>query len=119
MENALLNDLASRGCPIEKLLADTYMGFEDAYVLMLRRLPESTELVRIRAAAEAGDADACFEAAHALKGLYANLGLEPARALCSRIVELVRPRTGTEGVESVLTELEPLHASFVSLIAAE
>jgi len=119
MENTLLKKLAARGCAVERLLADTYLGQEGFYVQMLGRLPESTALARVRAAVAAGDAGACFAAAHELKGLYATLGLTPAWELCSRIVECVRPRAGLEGVEEPLAELEAVHAELNALILAD
>ncbi len=118
MENELLNALAVRGCPVEQLLADTYMNREDFYVKMLGRLPASTAFARLGDAVAAGDANACFEAAHELKGLYATLGLTPAYDLCSRIVEAVRPLSGLADAPELFAALRPVHEELVALIAA-
>jgi len=118
MENKLLNALAARGCQIEQLLADTYMNREDFYVKTLERLLASTAFARLREGVAAGETNACFDAAHELKGLYATLGLTPAYELCSQIVELVRPLAGMEGVSELFAALQPVHEELVALIAS-
>ena len=116
MESELLNTLAAKGCGVEAMLHSTFMDMESFYEKMLRRLPESTALQRLRSAFEAEDVNAAFEAAHELKGLYANLGLTPALERCSRIVEILRPRSGFGEIGTILPELESVHAELVGLV---
>ena len=118
MESKLLNNLAEKGCCIEKMLHETFMDMEGFYEKMLRRLPESTALARLRSAYEAGDVNAAFDAAHELKGLYANLGLSPARDRCSEIVEILRPRSDFGAIGELLPGLEAVHAELLSVIAS-
>ena len=50
---------------------------------------------------DAGDLDAAFEAAHALKGVTGNLGLTPIRKPVLEITELLRARTEMDYSELV------------------
>ena len=116
MNSKLLLALAAKGCETEKMLHETFMDMEPFYEKMLRRLPESTALQRLRDAFEANDVNAAFEAAHELKGLYANLGLTPAKDRCSEIVEILRPKTGFGDIAALLPELEAIHADLLQTI---
>jgi len=118
MTSALLTKLALRGCAVEEMLSDTFMGREDFYEKMLRQFPKSTAFDRLEKSVAAGEVAACFEAAHELKGLYGTLGLTPAYMVCCRIVEIVRPLSGMEGVADLLTELRLLHREFTALVSA-
>ena len=61
---------------------------------------------KLKSAVEAGDNQAIFEAAHALKGSIGNLSLTPIYTPISALVELVRGKTGpVEGVEPLLEEI--------------
>lgn len=118
MNSALLNTLAAKGCEVQKMLDETYMGMEEFYEKMLRRLPESTALARARKSVEDGDVNACFEATHELKGLYGTLGLTPAYRACCEIVEIVRPRAGFGDTAAKLEALEKTHQELLAVIAA-
>ena len=50
MQNELLDTLAQKGCAISEMLAETFMGKEDFYVRMLRKLPANTSMDRLKAA---------------------------------------------------------------------
>ena len=111
----MLNELASLGCSVEQSLDETYMGNESFYESILRKLPRTMCLKRMRAALDARDAKALFEASHELKGLYATLGLMPLFTMCSEIVEITRIG-GLDGVEERLDRLLTRHDEFVAVI---
>ena len=56
-------------------------------------LNNETNFDRLSEAVDAGDLDAAFEAAHALKGVLGNLSLTPAYDKVCEITELLRART--------------------------
>ena len=69
-------------------------------------LNHDTGFERLKAALEAGDLAAAFEAAHALKGVLGNLALTPAYDQVSEITELLRARTEMDYSERLAGILE-------------
>jgi CheY-like chemotaxis protein/HPt (histidine-containing phosphotransfer) domain-containing protein len=110
----ILDTLRGVGCDVDGALSRLFSGDEKFYAKMLAKLPENTAMARMRAALDAGDANALFEASHELKGVYANLGITPLYEPCREIVEIARAGS-TEGVEELLGQMEELHAEVVTL----
>ncbi len=117
MTSALLNALMNEGCPVENSLTETFMGNEKLYERLLKKLGQTEDIEKMEQACAAGDAKACFEAGHDLKGMYATLGLEPLHTRCAAIVDVVR-NGSLEGVDAALPELKSLHAHFLEIIAS-
>ena len=69
------------------------MGREDFYLRLVKMVRTDTNIVRLREAVDAGDLKAGFEAAHALKGVLANLALTPVLTPVQELTELLRART--------------------------
>ena len=67
----------------------------------IRKFPDSGIVERLTAAGDSMEPTALFEAAHAMKGVCANLGLTALAELASRITEEFRP-----GSERALTDDE-------------
>ncbi len=63
---------------------------EDFYLKMVNMTLEDGCFERLSDSIRAGDQKAAFEAAHALKGVLANVALTPLYALASEITELLR-----------------------------
>ena len=85
------------------------MGSEDFYIRMVKMALADGGYEALKKAVDAGDAKAGFEAAHALKGVLANLALTPVLKPVSEATEILR--TGSlEGcaalAEKVLEEKE-------------
>ena len=82
--------------------ADTAQGIgrcvndREFYLRMVRRAAADTGFEKLQAALEAEDLSTAFEAAHALKGICANLALTPLSRPVSEITELLRARTDTD-----------------------
>lgn len=71
----------------------------------LRLFPLDDSFPRLSEALERGDSDEAFRAAHTLKGVAANLGLEHLRSLASDMTE--RLRSGDlSGAQALLAETE-------------
>ena len=114
--NPLLLALKEKGCTVEETLAETLMGNEKLYEKLLRKLPNMQCIDKMTAALAAGDAAACFEAGHEIKGVYASPGLKPLLTICSEIVETTRKGEFT-GVAEKLPALKTLHDEILEIIA--
>ena len=69
------------------------IGNEALYLRLVRMIPAEANFDKLQSALQAGDLDAAFEAAHALKGVFGNLSLTPMFEVCSEMTELLRART--------------------------
>ena len=69
------------------------MNNEGFYVRMVRLVLADPNFEKLRRAAYDNDLDAAFEAAHALKGVLANLSLTPVLTPVAELTELFRSRT--------------------------
>ena len=79
------------------------MNNEAFYLRMVRMVPGDANYQKLYDAVEAGDLEAAFEAAHAIKGSTGNLALTPIYAPVSEITELLRARTQTDYSELIGT----------------
>ena len=68
------------------------MNNEAFYLRLVGMLKNDQHFEQLETALAAGDTAAGFEAAHALKGVLANLALTPALTPVSAITELLRAR---------------------------
>ncbi len=66
---------------------------EDFYLRMVKKMPGDANFQKLYDAMKAGDQDAAFAAAHALKGALGNLALTPIFAPVSELTELLRVHT--------------------------
>ena len=66
---------------------------EAFYLRLVDKALHEPQFDRLKEAVEAGDLDKAFEAAHALKGVMANLALTPIVNPVREITELLRSRT--------------------------
>ena len=87
-----LDDLIVYGADTEQGL-QRCLGREDFYLRLVESLKGETGFDRLRDALAADDLDAAFDAAHALKGVLANLALTPLYEPINEITELLRART--------------------------
>lgn len=72
------------------------MGKEDFYLMLVGRVLDDKKLTVLEQQLGEKDLDAAFETAHALKGMYANLSLDPLTKPVSEMTELLRSRTDTD-----------------------
>ena len=89
------------------------MGQESFYLKLVAMALEDDRLPHLKRQIEDGDRAAAFETAHALKGMYANLSLDPLTKPVSEITELLRSRTDTDYtglISQALEQLERLKA---------
>ena len=82
------------------------------------RILEDASFSRLTAAAEAGDEREIFEAAHAMKGVCANLGLDQLSRAAGEITEAFRPGKPRTMDRAALTEqLQNLRALYERTVA--
>ncbi len=72
------------------------MGNADFYIKLITRVTEDTRLTVLEQQLGVKDLDGAFETAHALKGMYSNLSLDPLTKPVSEMTELLRSRTDTD-----------------------
>ena len=113
--NQLLTILEAEGCKVTSALQDTMMGKEAFYVKMLKNLEKNQSIRLLEEAFARKDANACFEASHDLKGMYATLGLTPLVETCKPIVETAR-QGRMDGFEEAIPALKALHNRFLDII---
>ena len=65
---------------------------EDFYLKLVRMVPEDQGFQKLQDSLAAQDLDGAFEAAHALKGVLANLALTPILEPVAEITERLRAR---------------------------
>ena len=72
------------------------MGMDSLYLKLVGMAPDEKNFDLLKDAIEANNLDQAFEAAHALKGVMANLSLTPLSEKVIEITELLRKRTETD-----------------------
>ncbi len=89
MQEEFKQKLLDKGFEMEKTLA-RFMGKEDLYEKFLLRFKEDKNMEKLKAAYEKGNMEEAFFAAHTLKGVVANLGMEPLLKPLTPLVEKFR-----------------------------
>ena len=87
-----IDELNKLGVNTEEGLARC-MGSEGLYIKLVNMVPYEEGFDKLKAAADAGDLDEAFDAAHALKGVLGNLSLTKMYEKCSEITEFLRAKT--------------------------
>ena len=68
------------------------LGEESFYLMLIESSLNDDQIKKLITQTEAGDLDAAFETAHALKGVYANLALTPLYETLFTLTEHLRSR---------------------------
>ena len=75
-----------------KTVLDRLGGSEMLVRKFLGKFKDDKSFSELTAALEAGDIDTAFRAAHTMKGVCANLGLDSLFKLSSEVTEILRPK---------------------------
>lgn len=94
----ILNELAIRGCDVEKTMK-RMSGDEEFYVECLWNVVDDPSFEKLQEALVSGNTSAAFDAAHTLKGLFANVGLTPMYNIIVEIVEPLRAGSNENLIE--------------------
>ena len=87
------------------------IGKEEFYLMLVGKVIGDKTLTSLEAQLKDKDFASAFESAHALKGMYANLSLDPLTKPISEMTELLRSRTDTDYtmlLEEAKTQFEKL-----------
>jgi HPt (histidine-containing phosphotransfer) domain-containing protein len=87
---------------------------ENFYLMLVQKAVQDQNFDRLPEAVAAGDLDKAFDAAHALKGVTANLALTPILKPVQEITELLRGRTETD-YAPLLSEIRSQRESLMQL----
>ena len=90
-----MEKLKDFGANVEEGL-ERCMGREDFYLSLVKKAAQDQRLPLLEEQLAAKDLTAAFETAHALKGIFANLALEPLTKPVSEMTELLRAGTDTD-----------------------
>ena len=90
-----IEKLREYGADVDEGLARC-VNNEAFYLKLVGSVINDTQIEKLEEQLLAGDLDAAFETAHALKGMYANLSLTPIQKPVSEITDLLRTRTQTD-----------------------
>lgn len=82
-----------------------FLEMEPMYVSFLKRYVEDESVAQIGSGIENRDAEMAFKAAHSLKGLAGNLGIDKVYNLAGQITEIFRDGTASESDISQASEL--------------
>ena len=107
-----IDKLNAFGADTEEGLARCF-GNEALYLKLVNMICEEGNFEKLRSALDAGDLDAAFEAAHALKGVLGNLSLTPMYNKSVELTEMLRKRTQmdyTPTVDDLLKQKAELEA---------
>ena len=113
--NSIIERLKDWGCDtagaMERMADD-----ESFYIECLHDVAEDACFDTLKEALAAGDLSKAFDAAHALKGVLANVGLTP---IYNKITEIVEPlRSGsTAGLPLRLSQLFELRAKLIAILS--
>lgn len=95
MNGEFRRQMEENGAEIEEVLK-RFLGNEALYMKFVVKFLEDENYSGTIRGIEERDYEAAFKSAHSLKGVTANLGLEPVRAAAARITDLLREKQPQE-----------------------
>ena len=90
-----VENLKNFGANVEEGLARC-MNNEEFYIMLVNKVLSDAKLDQLEQQINEKNLDAAFEIAHALKGMYANLSLDPITKPVTEITELLRARSDVD-----------------------
>ena len=108
-----LDKLREYGADVDEGLVRC-MNNEEFYLMLVGKALDDSRLIQLERQLDENDLDGAFESAHALKGMYSNLSLDPITKPVTEMTELLRSRTDTDYSE-LLAETKKQFAALCSL----
>lgn len=101
-----------------------FMGNEGLYLKFLNKYQADQSVANIQKYISEQNAEEAFKSAHTLKGVAANLGLDPIAQYASDIVELFRGKTqfsevDTDKLNILNEELKSKHEALIEFLAQQ
>lgn len=94
-----------------------FMGNETLYIKFLMRFVEDENFRNMQSMFQQGNLEEAFKAAHTLKGLIANLGLDGIMRSVTTITERLR-NGNTEGVSELMQQAEWEYEKIMDILNA-
>lgn len=121
MDEAFKNALKEAGADVETTVR-RFMGNEAMYEKFLKKLLDNPNFDNLNVNMEAKNYEEAYKDAHTLKGVAANLGLDPVQKSTSDLVEELRGKKNEEVDEAravaAWRELQEVYQKFYELISA-
>ncbi len=89
MNSEIISELAAIGVDTETAL-NRFMGNINLYTKFLHKFPADDNFAKLKASIDNKDKDGAFMAAHTVKGVAANLGLDSFSKEIEKLVEIFR-----------------------------
>lgn len=119
MSELLKQKLKENGADVEGTL-HRFMNNDKLFLKFILKYKDDKNCALLTDALEQKNYEEAFKAAHTLKGVSANLGLNPIFDRASAITELLRGKEASEVDEGKIAEekkaLEEAHKLFISII---
>lgn len=119
MDEKFRKQLEENGADVNTTLK-RFMGNESLYMKYIMKFLEDKNYEGIISSFEKGDYESVFKNAHGLKGVTANLGLNPINAAAAQITELLRNKqvqeVDVEKLNDFIKELTEAYCRFQRII---
>lgn len=119
MDESLKRKLIENGADVEGTL-HRFMGNEALFLKFLLKFRDDQNYAGLTECLDQGNYEEAFKYAHTLKGVSANLGLDPVCGPVSALTELLRGKAASEvdadQVAAQRAALEEAYGRFVELI---
>lgn len=120
MDDNFRRQLEENGADVEMTL-DRFMRNEDMYLRFLARFLEDQNYGNLEQNLKAGQYEEAYKYAHTLRGLSANLGLDPIQKAVYELLEELRGRKNEEvdaaRVNGTWQKIQETYARFVDVIS--
>ncbi len=120
MDEKFRKQMEENGANVDTTL-ERFMGNEALYMKFIMKFLDDKNFGDIMESLEKSDYEGAFNGAHALKGVTANLGLDPINAAAAQITELLRNKQAQEVDVEKLNEtrkqLEEAYIRFQKILA--
>ncbi len=121
MDETFRKRMEENGADVETTLK-RFMGNEKMYMKYIMKFLDDKNFDSIRENLKSQNYEAVFNAAHTLKGVTANLGLNPVNTAAAEISELLRGKAAAEvnveKVNAVFLELSESYERFRKILEA-
>ncbi len=119
MDESFKRSLVENGADVENTIK-RFMGNEAMYEKFLKKFLDNSNYSGLEENIEAGNYEEAFKCAHTLKGVSANLGLDPIYKASSDLTEEFRGKTNEEvnkeRVQEIWQELQRVYKVFADLL---
>ena len=119
MDENFRNQLEENGADVEGTLK-RFMGNEALYMKFIMKFLDDKNFEGIKSNLEKNDFEGAYVSAHTLKGVTANLGLNPVYGVATQISDMLKGKApgeiDREKLEALKDQLAAEHSRFVQLL---